>query len=144
MDNQFKKTMIRMSFEAAIVQLKAALLNEGFDIGGVTIFHHANDSYGRTVGKYQIFHVYDASLYNDMFRISPVEGIILPCAVSVIETYPGEVTIIPYNATESILRDIQNLSLQNLAAEVTRRLGLVIRGLEKRQAEDPDLVTSWG
>lgn len=75
-----------------------------------------------------------------MQRISPFEGIILPCLISVIETHPGEAALVPYNATEFIVREIQNPSLQNLAAEVTRRLNLAIHALEKEQTGNPDLV----
>lgn len=144
MDNHFKKTTVRMSFEAVLDQLKNELHKEGFDIGGVTAYHDAKDSTGRSYEKYQILHVYDLFLYNEMLRISPFEGLILPCAVSVIETYPGQVAIVPFNATEFIVRGIQNPSLLNLATEVTRRLGLAIYAVEKLQTGDPDLVTSWG
>ena len=38
MTNHFKKTIIRVSFEPLVDQLKAALDKEGFEISGVTDF----------------------------------------------------------------------------------------------------------
>jgi hypothetical protein len=79
-----------------------------------------------------------------MRRFSPFEGIILPCVVSVIETYPGETALVPYNATEVIVQGIQSPSLLNLATETSKRLARAIQLLEKEQIGTPDLVTSWG
>ena len=133
-----------MSFEAVLEKLKSELHKEGFELSAVTVYHQTTNVAGGTVDKYQIFHVHDLFLYNEMMRIAPFEGIILPCVISVIETHPGEVALIPYNAIESIVEKIQNPSLQNLAAEVTRRLNLVIHAIETEQTHFPDLVTSWG
>jgi hypothetical protein len=43
MDNHFRKTIIRMSFESVLDTLKSELHKEGFDIGGITLYHPAKD-----------------------------------------------------------------------------------------------------
>jgi hypothetical protein len=79
-----------------------------------------------------------------MLTIAPREGTILPCLISVVEIYPGETMLVPFNVTEVACADNQNSLLQPLATEVTRRVEMAIHALEKKQAGDPDLVTSWG
>jgi uncharacterized protein (DUF302 family) len=144
MENHFKKSVVRMSFEAVLGQLKDELSKEGFQMDGETDFQQtARKEYHREMTKYKVLTVHDPFLYNEMMRISPYDGIILPCLVSVIETNPGETAVVPYNPTEMIVREIQNPSLQNLAGEVTRRLALAIKALGHDQTVNPDLVTSW-
>lgn len=144
MIDQFKKTVIRMSFAAVLDQLKKALRREGFELGGVMEFQHRDEhDTKRTYSQYQVLSVYNPFLSSEMVKISPFEGIILPCFVSVIEIVPGEIALVPVNTTEAIVRDIHSPSLQNLAEETTRRLTKAIHALEKEQTGPPDLVTSW-
>jgi hypothetical protein len=79
-----------------------------------------------------------------MLTIGPTEGMILPCLISVVENYPGETMVVPFNATEVVCAGGQNSLLQALAAQVTRSMEAVIHALEKKETGDPDLVTSWG
>lgn len=133
-----------MAFEAVLDQLKDELYKEGFQIGGITDFQlPLNGEAGVTTAKYKVLAVYNPFLFKEMMLLAPFQGLILPCNVSVIELYPGETALVPYNVTAQTVRGIHNPSLENLAAEVTRRLELAIHALEREQNKDPDLVTSW-
>lgn len=144
MENHFKKSVVRMPFDAVLDQLKDELRKEGFELDGISDFQQtARKEYSGKIARYNILAVHDPFLYNEMMRISPYDGIILPCLISVIETNPGETAVVPHNPTEMIVREIQSPSLQNLAAEVTRRLALAIKALGHDQTVNPDLVTSW-
>jgi len=74
----------------------------------------------------------------------PLEGIVPPCNITLLELHPGEIQIVPVNPTQLIARNIQNYSLQNIAEEVSRRLEIAIHTLEREPAGTPDLFTSWG
>lgn len=144
MIHQIKKTVIRMSFEEVLDQLKKELNKAGFEAGNATGFRQSDgNDMGYEVKKYRILTVYHPFLYNEMMRISPFEGIVLPCFISVTEIYPGEVALVPFNSTEMIAREIQSSSLQGLATEITGKLTDAIHALEKQQTGTPDLVTSW-
>lgn len=134
-----------MAFEAVVEQLKNELYKEGFEIGGTTDFQQPLKGHnGVTTGKYKVLAVYNPFLYKEMLMLAPFQGLILPCNVSVIELYPGETALVPYNVTAQTVRGIQNPSLENLVAEVTRRLELAIHALEREQSTNPDMITSWG
>jgi uncharacterized protein (DUF302 family) len=144
MENYFRKTVIRKSFDTVLNELKTELFKEGFEIGGVTDFQQIAGMQGTiSSGKYKILAVYNPYLYKEIIRLSPFEGVVLPGFISVIETYPGEVSVVPYNTTQAIVKGIQNPTLQNLTDELSRRLDLVIHALEAEQTGTPDLVTSW-
>lgn len=133
-----------MAFEAVLEQLKNELYKEGFEIGGITDFQQPlNGHTGVTTAKYKVLAVYNPFLFKEMLMLSPFQGLILPCYVSIMELYPGETAVVPYNVTAQTIRGIQNPSLENLAAEVTRRLELAIHALEREQSTNPDLITSW-
>lgn len=133
MENQFRKTIMQMSFDAALDLLMQELYKEGFELGGQADFQFTKTESRYSSKKHQVLSVYIPFLYSEMVKIAPFEGIILPCVVSMMEQHPGETTLVPYNATDSIVRGIQCPSLQNLATEVTRRLNLVVHALEKNR-----------
>ena len=144
MDNHFKKTVIRMSFEAVLDQLKCELYKEGFEPGAIIDLQpFPSTQEGVSSRKYKVMSVYNPILYSEMMAFSPYEGIILSCFISIIETCPGQVTLVPYNATQVIAQAIQCATLQKLADEVTRRLERVVQTLEKSQTLNVELVTSW-
>lgn len=95
-----------MSFEAVLDELKNELYKADFDIGAITVYYKAKNISGRVIDKYHILHVYDHFLYNEMMKIALFEGIIMPCTITVLEKYPGQVAIVPYNATEMIVKEI--------------------------------------
>lgn len=132
-------TVIRMSFESVLDQLRTELVKEGFEISGITDFQKL-----RSAGRYNILSVYHSFLYKEMLTIAPKEGTVLPCLISVVEIYPGESMLVPFNAAEVACEGSQNSLLQALATEVTKRVEVAIHALEKKQTGDPDLVTSWG
>jgi uncharacterized protein (DUF302 family) len=145
MDNHFRKTVLRLPFETVLAHLRTELYREGFEVSSVIDLQVPHsDSFGISSRKYRIMVAYHPFLCSEMRRFSPFEGIILPCVISVIETYPGETALVPYNATEVIVQGIQSPSLLNLATETSKRLARAIQLLEKEQIGTPDLVTSWG
>jgi uncharacterized protein (DUF302 family) len=144
MTNHFKKSIIRVSFESLVDQLKAELDKEGFEISGTTDFQQVfMDKLSIHFKKYKVLAAHIPHLYQEMMLLASIEGIVLPCNITIVELYPGEVAIVPVNPTELIVSDIQNASLQNLAGEVSRRLALAIHELGRESTGSPDLVTSW-
>jgi uncharacterized protein (DUF302 family) len=145
MDNHFRKTVLRLPFETVLAHLRSELYREGFEVSSVIDLQIPHsDAYGVSSRKYKLMVVYHPFLYSEMRRFSPFEGLILPCIISLIETYPGETGLVPYNPTESIVQGIQSPSLLNLATETTKRMTRAIQSMEKEQIGTPDLVTSWG
>lgn len=144
MNTFIEKTFIRVPFETLASSLIQALHKDGFCHVEIPDYeNNTNDQVLNHVNKKMIFCVYNSLLYKEMVVISPVDGIVLPCYVSVIETYPGETAVIPFNPTQLIAKDMQNAPLRNLADEVSRRLNKVIGNLKALFDRDPDLVTSW-
>lgn len=145
MTGSFYKTTVKGSFETLVTQLKIALDKEGFAVCGVADFQRAF-SVEPTLQfkKYQILSVYIPHLFHEMVMLAPFEGMVVPCNISVIESYPGSIELIPVNPIEIIVRGIQSPSVQNLAEEVSRRMDIVLRALEHESTNTPDMVTSWG
>ena len=143
MYKHFKKTVVRGAFETVLDQLKSELLNDGFEVGGITDFHNPRSRCQVTHTKHKVLSVHNGVLYKEMILMSPFAGIVFPCVVSVMELYPGEIAILPFNATEYLAREMSLESIEHLAKQVGRKLDGVIHILEKSQNKDPDLVTSW-
>ncbi|HEU5292441.1 MAG TPA: hypothetical protein VFU05_17460 [Cyclobacteriaceae bacterium] len=140
--DHFNRTEIRMSFEAVLDKLVTSLQREGFVISGITDFHEFNSKSEIAHGKYKVLSVYLPALYKELMTLCPYDGAILPSYVSVIETYPGQISVVPYSPDGTII-EMQNGSFQSLRAEVAKRLNLAVSALEPKQVKDPDLVTSW-
>lgn len=133
-----------MSFEGLMDKLIEALHREGFVLSCVSDFQETPfEPNGITAGKYKVLSVYIPSLYKQMVLTVPQEGIVIPCSISVIETYPGQIAIVPFNATELATMNLSNSLLLGFVLEVTKRLDHVISTLEQEKANSPDLVTSW-
>jgi uncharacterized protein (DUF302 family) len=139
MNFQYGYTVMRMSFESVLDQLRTELVKEGFEISGVTDFQKLQSANGDSTGRYTILSVYHSLLYKEMFTIAPREGTILPCLISVVEIYPGETMLVPFNVTEVACADNQNSLLQPLAREVTRRVEMAIHALEKNKP----VIRTW-
>jgi uncharacterized protein (DUF302 family) len=145
MARSFKKTIVKTSLESLIIQLKGELAKEGFTLTAVTDFQQEfQDRLGTHFKKYKILSVHVPYLSQQMLSFQPLEGVVLPCSITIIETHPGEVEIIPVNVTELISHDMQDSSLQNLAVEVSKRLERAIDNLQREPTGTPDLFTSWG
>lgn len=144
MINLFKKTTIRISIEALLVQLRTELLKEGFIVSCMTDFQQEfMDRLNGHFKKYIIASVHIPFLSQQMLSFTSAQGVVLPCSITMIEAYPGEVEVIPVNTTELIAREMHEAPLQNLAEEVSRRLDLVIHALERGPTSAPELFTSW-
>jgi uncharacterized protein (DUF302 family) len=143
MPSLLKKRVINASFDTLLGQLKDALDKEGFIVYGVTDLHKGfADRLNIHFRKYVILTVAHLHLYYQMLSISAVEGMVVPCSVTLVERYPGVVEIIPVNFTALIAKESGD-SLHNLAEEVSHRLDLVIHSMEREAIHIPDLVTSW-
>lgn len=130
--------------EALLIQLRTELAKEGFIVSGITdLQHEFMDQLNGHFKKYVIASVHIPYLSQQMLSFTSAQGVVLPCNISMIEPYPGEVEVIPVNTTELIAREMHDASLQNLAEEVTRRLDLVIHALERGPTSTPELFTSW-
>lgn len=144
MNTLIERTLIRAPFENLVSSLTLALNEERFRYIEIPDFqHNITDKVLSRINKTTLFCVYNSVLYKEMVTISPREGIILPCYVSVIETSSGETTVISFNPIQLIAKDMQNPPLCYLADEVSRRLNLIISNLKLLLDCDPDLVTSW-
>jgi uncharacterized protein (DUF302 family) len=144
MGNHFRKVVIRMTFDAALERLKYELGQQGFDVTGVTDYHHSiNIPIQVTPGRYTVLTVFHPALYQAMMHQSPFEGTILPCYLSVVESHPAETSIVPFNVTQQIVAAIPDADLNMFAAEVSTRIDRAVAMLQNDQSWAPDLVTSW-
>jgi uncharacterized protein (DUF302 family) len=145
MENYIRKVVVRMTFETALERLKHELVQQGFEVTGLTDYHHSMKSPVQvTPGKYTVLTFYHPMLYQAMMRLSPFEGIILPCYVTVVESHPAETAIVPFNVTKEIVAEIRHPELNMLAAEVSERVDRAVEMLQNDPSWAPDLVTSWG
>jgi uncharacterized protein (DUF302 family) len=145
MVSYLKKTIVRASFDSLVNQLKVELDKEGFEISGMTDFRQVfMDKLNLHFKKYKVLAVHVPLLYQTMIQLAPMEGMVLPCNITIVELYPGKIAVIPVNPVELVADGIQDAPLRNLAEEVSRRLDLAIHGVEGESTGTPDLVTSWG
>ena len=127
-----------------MAQLITAFTNEGFTLSGITDFQQEFEAkLGIHFKKYKILWVHVPYLSEQMLSFEPLEGVVLPCNITLLELHPGEIEIVPVNPTELIARNTQNASLQNMAEEVSRRLEIAIHTLERQPTGTPELFTSW-
>jgi uncharacterized protein (DUF302 family) len=144
MMSYLKKTIIRTSFDSLVNQLKVELDKEGFEISGATDFQQVfMDKLNLHFKNYKVLAVHIPLLYQTMMQLAPVEGMVLPCNITIIELYPGKIAVIPVNPVELLADGMQNASLRNVAEAVSRRLDIAIQGLKEGSTNIPDLVTSW-
>lgn len=141
--NHVNENVVRLPFEDVLDMLKEKLRDDGFEIGGTTDFQNPLTACKVTNRKHKVLSVYYPFLYREMMMLATVEGMVLPCMISLVELYPGETLVVPYNPTESIAREMSFHYLENLSHEVGKRLQVILRALETGQKKDPDLVTSW-
>lgn len=144
MENQFREAIMRKPLDAVMADLQAELHKQGFQIVAATDFVPTDlDVYLNPPRQvYKVLSVIIPFLYDQMLKVAPFDGIVVPCAMTVIER-PGEVALIPLNPMEYIAAGFQNPSFHDLSAGVSRRLGLVIHALEQEPTPSPDLITSW-
>jgi uncharacterized protein (DUF302 family) len=144
MENEFVKIIIRIPFDRALARLQQEVAQEGFEVPGITNFQRGNAMPVQvTSDKYTVITLYHPLMYKEMMELSPFEGIILPCFVSVVEVHPEETAIVLFNATRNILEGIHSPQLIRLAEEVSHRIDRAIRIIGKDTQWAPDLTTSW-
>jgi len=133
-----------MAFDAALERVKHELAQEGFDVTGVTDYHHSvNIPIQVNPGRYTVLTLFHPALYQAMMHQSPFEGTILPCFLSVVESHPAETSVVPFNVTQHIVSEIPDPDLNMFAAEVSARIDRAVGMLQNDQSWAPDLVTSW-
>lgn len=143
METLLKEVTVRNSFEFVVEELAKRLHDQGFLTQDAIDFHNDSLELDRISDrKYAILPVYSHQLSKEMVALFPTEGVILPCYVSVIENYPGEIQVILYNPMHEIARELHNQCLDSFASEVTSRILGIIHTLQELNVS-PDLVTSW-
>lgn len=135
---------IRISLETLLAELTGLLEREGFIVSAVTdmqkdFLEKLNVHYG----KYKILTIHHPHFSRQMLSIAPVGGLVLPCSITLMETYPGDVEVFVFNPTTFLAKEMQNVSLLGKADEVSRKLDGVIHQLERVSGSIPDLITSW-
>lgn len=144
MESYFRKTIMRTCFETLVDELISRLESHGFVLCGVTDYQDMVLSRLRVrFRKYKVLAVESLDHAHAMVSLSSVEGVILPCSVTVAELYPGRIAVVRVNPTAMIARELQNDELKNVSDEVTRKLDLLIGSLDDRSPIIPDMVTSW-
>lgn len=135
---------MRTCFETLIDELISRLETGGFVLCGVTDYQDlVRNKLHAHFRKYKVLAIESLEHAHAMVSLPSVEGIILPCSVTVAELYPGRVAVVRVNPTEVIARELQNDELKNVSDDVTRKLDLVIGSLGYQETTIPDLVTSW-
>ncbi len=144
MESYFRKTIMRICFETVVDELISRLQKEGLVLCGVTDYHGQFESKLQIrFRKYKVLAIESLEHAQAMVSLSSVEGIVLPCNITVAEMYPGHIAVIRVNPTAIIARELRNDLLQNVSAEVTRKIDLLIESLGHQATTTPDLVTSW-
>jgi len=145
MANLSKRTVIKISFDTLVDELRAALSDAGFIISGEADFQKdLLEKLNAHHGKHKILTVHNPRLTLQMLSIEYIMPEVLPCSIVVLEHYPGEVEIISFNPTALLAKGAYDVSLRNKAEEASHQLDSVIHSLERKSASIPDLVTSWG
>lgn len=144
MDLITKRTKIRTSLDSLVDQLREALIKSGFVVCGMADFQkELYEARKIRHGKHKVFWVDFPAISAEMLSQPPGEGTVLPCSVSVVETFPGEVSVTITNPTEMLASISTNERLANLARRVTGLIECVVKTFEKDSVNTPDLVTSW-
>lgn len=139
-----RQITIRTSLDTLVDQLSEALLQTGFVICGMTDFQKEHyESLKIHHGKHKILSVDCPAISAEMLTQQEDEGLILPCSISLIELYPGEVSVIVANPTEILASISGNTKLASLARHCSALLENVVKSFEEKFPGPPDLVTSW-
>lgn len=141
---ELKKTIVKASFDSLVEQLNDALVKADFVLCGVTDFQREYlDTMNIRYFKYKVISVDLPHISWRMVALSSASGMVLPCSISIIELYPGEIMIVPANPTEIIAKVNKNAPLQQLARQVSDMLERVIQTFQCNTQTTPDLITSW-
>lgn len=145
MDLVTKRTTIRTSLDSLADRLSEALTQAGFVVCGMTDFQKMHyDRLKVHHGKHKVLWVDYPAISCDMVSQYPDEGTILPCCVSLVESFPGDIDVIVTNPTEIMATISGNTRLVNSSKRVTDLIESVVKTFETDSAVTPDLVTSWG
>ncbi|HEX8040305.1 MAG TPA: DUF302 domain-containing protein [Chryseosolibacter sp.] len=144
MESYFRKTILQTCFETLIDELVSRLETGGFVLCGVTDYQDmVLNKLQMHFRKYKVLAIESLEHAHALVSLSSVEGIVLPCSVTVAELYPGRIAVVRVNPTALIARELQQDELKNVSDEVTRKLDLLIGSLGHQPSTIPDLVTSW-
>lgn len=135
---------IRISLETLLEELTDLLEREGFIVSGVTdLQRDFLEKLNAHYGKYKILTIHHPHFFRQMLSIAPVGGLVLPCSITLMENYPGDVEVFVFNPAIFLAKEVRNVSLLGKAEEVSRKLNEVIHQLERVSDSIPDLITSW-
>jgi len=144
MDLATKRTTIRTSLDTLVCQLSDAFTKTGFIVCGMNDFQKEHyDALKIHHNKHKIIWVDYPAISAEMLSQHVGDCVILPCSVSVVELFPGDVSVIITNPTEILASISGNTRLSNLARRVTSLIENVVKDYEKDSSATPDLVTSW-
>lgn len=139
------RRLIRISFEALVDELGAALRREGFAFREAADFQREFlDHLNAHFPKYKVFAAHSPRLTHQMLAMGALPGIVVPCYICVVENYPGTVEVALVNPSAFFAGDADDPLLHNLAIDQGMKLQAVITSLEHDSGVVPDLVTSWG
>jgi hypothetical protein len=134
-----EKINVRGSFKTFIDQLSADLGFNGFTLCG--------ELEPRAVQKdhslnHLVLLVDLPRVSTQMIALAPHESFVLPTCISIIEVYPGEISVSVVNPAEMLLSGWDG-QLLYLAREVTSAVQRIVKRFAKDEKLSPDLVTSW-
>lgn len=138
-------TTISASFDCLVDQVTTAVTQAGFVICGVADFQKNHEELLNVHhGGYKVISVDLPTTSAQMISPDLERGMVLPACISIVELYPGSVSIVVVNPTEILAAVAGDVRLVSLAKGVTHRLFSVIHQFEKENGNAPELVTSWG
>lgn len=132
------KIDVRGLAESLSDKLATALSASGFVIVGKL---DQKRTYRDCQFKYEVIAVDLPRASAQMVKINRSEGLVVPACISLIEIYPGEVSVFIANPTVEFAKD--NNELLYMATEVTTKLQEVVHAFAREANRTPDLVTSW-
>ena len=138
-------TIVRLPIDTVMDELQQRLTECGFEVSMVIDLQNTlRKTMDLHFRKYYVLSMFVPAQFHEMLAMSTENpGLVLPCQITVIETYPGETELIPFNPTEILTREMRESSLHVMAREVDEKLNECIRSLRAPHQINPERVTSW-
>ena len=134
-----EKINVRGSFKTFIDQLSTDLEFNGFALCGEL---KPQSPQGDHPLNHIVLLVDLPRVSAQMITLAPHEPFVLPTCISIVEVYPGEISVSVVNPAEMLLSAWDGQPLY-LVQEVTSGIQRIVKKFAKDEKLSPDLVTSW-
>lgn len=125
----YTKSLGKVSFDAAVDKVTAALKTEGFGVlTEIDVKSTLKKKLDVDFRKYKILGACNPPLAHRALKAEPLIGLLLPCNVVVFEEDDGSITASIANPRE-LFKVVENAALGDLAGEVDAKLARVFEAI---------------